>query len=415
MKSSAARMVGLGMIALGLVALGLVGSYLGYRAHSRSGLEDLNFNVAEIERLTETGSEPYERETAGSVPGGGDSQQSRAKGSVPGDGDLDERDAAGTSPGGGPDERDVAGSVPGDGGPDERDVARSVPDDGGPDERDVARSVPDDGGPDGHELSGTNLNGRESAETSGDADPGGTDHLESPLEDREVVGDLDATSEDGQVRVSRASSARLAEIYAAVYAGMEMHPKYWHEPLRAATDARVAVGLPEGFEPASAHDSLRFSAPKTEARRLSIPSIGVDSDVKELAVVDLGSSRAYETPKNTIGHIPETADPGELGNGWFFGHLESPFRGEGNVFQRLPEIADLLRQFAEVGEGSVYVVVESDTAEYLYEVVATQVVHADELRLYDTDGVYITLVTCVPRLDYSHRLLVTAKLVGVGI
>jgi LPXTG-site transpeptidase (sortase) family protein len=133
-----------------------------------------------------------------------------------------------------------------------------------------------------------------------------------------------------------------------------------------------------------------------------------------LAIVDLGNSRSYETPKNTIGHIPETADPGELGNGWFFGHLESPFRGEGNVFQRLPEIVDLLRQFADVGEGAVYVVVESDTGEYLYEVVATQVVHADELRLYDTDGVYITLVTCVPRLDYSHRLLVTAKLVGVG-
>ena len=401
MKSSAARMVGLGMIALGLVALGLVGSYLGYRAHSRSGLEDLNFNVAEIERLTETGAESDEREAAGSVPGGGDSQQSSVAESVPGDADLDERD--------------VARSVPGDGGPDERDVARSVPGDGGPDERDVARSVPGDGGPDERELSGTNLNGRESAETSGDADPGGTDQLESPLEDRAAVGDLDATTEDGQVRVSRASSARLAEIYAAIYAGMEMHPKYWHEPLRAATDARVAVGLPEGFEPASAHDSLRFSAPKTEARRLSIPSIGVDSDVKELAIVDLGSSRAYETPKNTIGHIPETADPGELGNGWFFGHLESPFRGEGNVFQRLPEIAGLLRQFAEVGEGSVYVVVESDTGEYLYEVVATQVVPAEELRLYDTDGVYITLVTCVPRLDYSHRLLVTAKLVGVGI
>jgi sortase (surface protein transpeptidase) len=58
-------------------------------------------------------------------------------------------------------------------------------------------------------------------------------------------------------------------------------------------------------------------------------------------------------------------------------------------------------------------VVESTTGEYLYEVIATQVMHADDLRLYETDGVYITLVTCVPRLDYSHRLLVTAKLVGV--
>ena len=173
--------------------------------------------------------------------------------------------------------------------------------------------------------------------------------------------------------------------------------------------------LPEGFVPASADDYRRFVAPKSLATRLSIPSIGVDSGVKELSIINLGDSRLYETPKNTVGHIPETADPGELGNGWFFGHLESPLRGEGNVFRRLPEIPELLRHYAEVGEGSVYVVLESESGQFLYEAVATEVVHADDLRVYDTDGVYITLVTCVPRLDYTHRLLVTARLVGVGL
>ena len=384
MKPGAARMVGLAMLVVGLVALGLVGSYLGYRAQGRSSLDDLNFNVAEIERVAEPGADSDQRETAGSILGGADSP---------------EHEAATTSSDGESDEREVTGSAPG-GGSEESEVVRSVPGDGGPEEQ-------------GH--SGTDLYVSESTEMSDDAGSDGAEHPDLPSDDREAVADLDATSEDGQVSVLRTTSSRLAKIYAASYAGMEVHPKYWHEPLRAAADVRVAVGLPEGFEPASAHDFHRFSVPKTEARRMSIPSIGVDSDVKELAIVDLGSSRSYETPKNTSGHIPETADPGELGNGWFFGHLESPFRGEGNVFQRLPEIADLLRQFAEVGEGAVYVVVESDAGEYLYEVVATQVVHADELRLYDTDGVYITLVTCVPRLDYSHRLLVTAKLVGVGI
>ena len=385
MKPGAARMVGLAMIVVGLVALGLVGSYLGYRAQGRSSLDDLNFNVAEIERVAEPGADSDQSETAGSILGGADPPEHEAATTSSSDGESDEREITGSAPGGGSEESEVARSVPGDGGPEEQ----------------------------GH--SGTDLYVSESTEMSGDADSDGAEHPELPSDDREAVADLDATSDDGQVSVLRTTSSRLAKIYAASYAGMEVHPKYWHEPLRAAADVRVAVGLPEGFEPASAHDSHRFSVPKTEARRLSIPSIGVDSDVKELAIVDLGSSRSYETPKNTIGHIPETADPGELGNGWFFGHLESPFRGEGNVFQRLPEIADLLRQFAEVGEGAVYVVVESDTGDYLYEVVATQVVHADELRLYDTDGVYITLVTCVPRLDYSHRLLVTAKLVGVGI
>ena len=400
MRLNAPRMIGLAMIVVGLVALGLVGSYLGYRAQGRSGLEDLNFNVAEIERLSEPAAADDEPETAGPIPGDAGNPGSEVAGSAPGGGDPAEREDAFAFSGGGSDERDVTVSAPGGGDPGESEVAESVPDGGVSEE---------------HEPPGISPDVRESAETPGDAGPGGADHPDPPSGDREVVADTGATSEDGQVSGARPSSSELAKVYAAIYEGMEMHPKYWHEPLRAATDMRVAVGLPEGFEPASAHDSLRFAAPKTEARRLSIPSIGVDSDVKELAVVDLGSSRSYETPKNTIGHIPETADPGELGNGWFFGHLESPFRGEGNVFQRLPEIAVLLRQFAEVGEGAVYVVVESDTGEYLYEVVATQVVHADELSLYDADGVYITLVTCVPRLDYSHRLLVTAKLVGVEI
>ncbi len=247
------------------------------------------------------------------------------------------------------------------------------------------------------------------------AEAGGLDQPAAPGADAAGASDPVAESAPEAPGAVPASAGGLARAYALMYGGVGMHPKYWHEPLRAGTETRGAAGLPPGFVPASANDYRRFVEPKALARTLSIPSIGVESDVRELAIVNLGDSRAYETPKNTVGHIPETADPGELGNGWFFGHLESPFRGEGNVFQRLPEIPDLLRHYAEVGEGSVYVVIESDEGRFLYEAVATQVVPAEELRLYDTDGVYITLVTCVPRLDYTHRLLVTARLVGVGL
>ena len=246
------------------------------------------------------------------------------------------------------------------------------------------------------------VNGPEAAEAS----PGG---------ERTGAADLASATGVGGARPAPASASGLARAYALMFEGVEIHPKYWHEPLRAGTELRGAPGLPDGFVPASAHDYRRFARPKSVAMRMSIPSIGVDSDVRELAIVNLGDSRSYETPKNTVGHIPESADPGELGNGWFFGHLESPFRGEGNVFRRLPEVPDLLRHYAEVGEGSVYVVLESEAGQFLYEAVATEVVLAEDLRLYDTEGVYITLVTCVPRLDYTHRLLVTARLVGVGL
>ena len=40
-------------------------------------------------------------------------------------------------------------------------------------------------------------------------------------------------------------------------------------------------------------------------------------------------------------------------------------------------------------------------------------VYKDDLSLYDTDDSAITLVACVPRLVYDHRIVVTGKLVGI--
>ena len=312
MKGFNSRRVGFGMIAVGVVLLAMLGSYVGYGAYGRSNLDDLNFSVENVERIS------YSRDVDESLP------------------------ASEITPG--------------------------------------SDAVLVDGG-----------------------EPGDVATLA-------LAADL-----GGAPRATLASTSGLAAQYARMYTGTEIHPKYWGQPLRAGTDVRLALGLPDGFSPASADDYRRFADPKTVATRLTIPIIGVDSGVSELAIEDLGDSRQYETPKNTVGHIPDTSDPGELGNGWFFGHLESPFMGEGSVFRRLPEIPQLLRRFAEVGEGVVYVTVESNVGEYLYEVVATEVMDAEDLRLFNTDGVYITLVVCVPRLDYSKRLIVMAKLVGVRL
>ena len=201
-----------------------------------------------------------------------------------------------------------------------------------------------------------------------------------------------------------------ASAYETVYPGLQLHPKYWAEPLWAGSDPypHVATGLPSGFRSVPS-DSPASPASFGTMTRMAIPIIGVDSGIEELEIVDLGDSRAYENPDNIVGHIPQTAAPGEVGNGWFFGHLESPVRGEGNVFRRLPDIPGYLRD----GD-PVYVSLESDAGTHLYQVTATAVVHQDEIHLYGADEATITLVSCVPRLVYDHRLLVTAKLVGVG-
>lgn len=200
-----------------------------------------------------------------------------------------------------------------------------------------------------------------------------------------------------------------ASSYASIYPGVQMHPKYWDRPRWAGTDVRTSVGLPEGFRAAVATNGQADAATaRALALRIRIPIIEVDSGIAELGIIDLADSRAYETPKNIVGHIPETSQAGALGNAWFFGHLESPIRGEGSVFRDLPKIPKHLN------EGDpVYVTLESDDAEYLYQVTATDLVHEDDLRLYGSEEATISLVTCYPRLRYDHRLIVTARLIGI--
>ena len=145
------------------------------------------------------------------------------------------------------------------------------------------------------------------------------------------------------------------------------------------------------------------------ATRISIPAIEVDSEVRDLEVVRLAESRSWETPNKIVGHIPTTAAPGALGEGWYFGHLESPIRGEGKVFNRLPEIPGLLRKGQEV-----HIYLRAEGIEYVYRVYKTEALGAEELRITDSGFQDITLVTCYPKFHYDKRLLVTAALVGAS-
>ncbi|MBI4298436.1 MAG: sortase [Chloroflexi bacterium] len=197
--------------------------------------------------------------------------------------------------------------------------------------------------------------------------------------------------------------------FLSLYPGDKLNPKYWGAPLWAGTDPYEMKSLPEGFIPLNGHYSSLDVGDLSAAERMEIPIIGVNSEVRDLAILDLGSSRAYETPKKIVGHIPGTANPGEPSNGWYFGHLENPLAGGGNVFQDLPKIAQHLRQ----GD-RVYVLLKNrEDTTYLYEAVSARVVHERQIQLSPSDTSIITLVTCVPRMVYDHRLLITANLVGL--
>ncbi len=141
-----------------------------------------------------------------------------------------------------------------------------------------------------------------------------------------------------------------------------------------------------------------------DAQWITIPSIGVDSKTVELGTkLDNNGVLVWETPNHAVGHHKGTANPGEAGNVVMSGHISSPVRGEGNVFHRLPEIA--------VGDE---VVVITPLGRFHYEVIQKKVVLPDEISVMDpTPEPVLTLITCVPDLVYSHRLIVTAKPVKV--
>lgn len=214
---------------------------------------------------------------------------------------------------------------------------------------------------------------------------------------------------------SQQVSDRPAESYSALYPAIYIHPKFWAQPLWAGGEPYVynpaspGATLPDGFRAVSATNDALRRGDGSQTSRIAIPLIDVDSEIQELEILNLGNSRSYETPKRLVGHIPQSPNPGELGNAWYFGHLESPIKGEGNVFHRLPEIPDLLRDGDDV-----FVELESvDGRIFLYKATRSEVMHADDLELYGSDTAQLTLVACVPRLVYDHRIVVTAELVGI--
>lgn len=237
------------------------------------------------------------------------------------------------------------------------------------------------------------------------------DQLNASLDNDVIIESIAVTIDEQDS--SQLSTIDLPKHFSNMHFGVLFHPKYWHDPIKTGTDARLLTDIPEGFELVASLTKLALIAPKGTATRIVIPMLNVDSRVDELGIINLGDSKEYETPDNTVGHIPETADPGEIGNGWFFGHLESPFSGEGNVFHRLPEIPELLREINEIGEGGIDIILHSSTGEYLYQVTSSEVLHADDLKIYGADDSRISLVTCIPRLEYSHRLIIKGVLAGV--
>ena len=191
-----------------------------------------------------------------------------------------------------------------------------------------------------------------------------------------------------------------------LYPGENLPFYLWQAPRITEPLDISSSNILEGFLPVGSFD-IGSPGEMSVAKVIRIPIIGLEADVNELAIVNLGDSIEYETPKQVVGHIPETANPGESGRVWLFGHLQSPLRGEGSVFSDLPLIPKKLRN----GE-LVHVFLDGSLGTYVYKVRSSEVVSEEDLSLYSSLDSTITLVTCVPRFTYDNRLLIHGDLAG---
>ena len=218
---------------------------------------------------------------------------------------------------------------------------------------------------------------------------------------------LFAWAQLGDLQYDIDQNENKADIYSSLHPGDFVNPIYWDNP--RWTDG---INLNKVIENEFLTVTDRTFIPKNTLappKKIGIPAISLDSQIKALSILNYGDARGWETPKDIVGHIPTTANPGESGKVYLFGHLQSPIRGEGSIFRNLTRIPDLLRK----GE-DVYVYLEnSNQKTYIYKVNKTHVIPQEEFTVEETEIPTVILVACVPAYFYDHRLIVSAGLVGI--
>lgn len=130
--------------------------------------------------------------------------------------------------------------------------------------------------------------------------------------------------------------------------------------------------------------------------KISIPKIGLDS-----ASTLVYSSRFEEN----LAHLPGSALPGEKGNAFITGHSMLPNlapKGTKAFFAKLPEV--------KIGDD---IIVDALGQRYIYKVSELKIVDPKDISVIlppDSNGRYISLMTCVPPGFNTKRLVVVAKL-----
>lgn len=162
--------------------------------------------------------------------------------------------------------------------------------------------------------------------------------------------------------------------------------KFWFNKPQAATNQNTVEGE------------------KGESNRIIIPSLGINAPIVESA--ENNESAFQEALKKGVVHYPGTADVGQLGNPYLFGH-SSDFALKGGdyktVFALLPQIEKGAEVVVTNGEGQIF----------RYEVTDSFVAKSTDIHLLDQKEYkekLLTIQTSYPIGTALKRWIVTAKL-----
>ncbi len=129
---------------------------------------------------------------------------------------------------------------------------------------------------------------------------------------------------------------------------------------------------------------------------LSIPKLGID--YANISTID------YDVDEHLV-HYIGTALPPNIGNAAIFGHSTLPQWFDPKNYKAIFATAHTMKI------GDAINVTMADKI-YTYKVVSMSIVEADDTSylIQDTDGSYITIITCTPPGTIWKRLLIKAKL-----
>jgi LPXTG-site transpeptidase (sortase) family protein len=154
-------------------------------------------------------------------------------------------------------------------------------------------------------------------------------------------------------------------------------------------------------------NSQRVSKGDATPLQISIPKIGVDTQIEQVGITKKGN---MATPSNfsEVGWYKYGSLPGEMGSAVFAGHVDNGL-GLPAVFSRLGELksGDEIFIFTEKGDQLRFLVLEKK--EYDYNATVEKV-------FTDKSGKFINLITCTGRWlesqkTHDKRLVINAVLV----